>query len=193
MMNQQEIEQLKTALRDEWFGKYQVDAKAKGYVGQFFDRKLAGKKLSAKVEGNYGTYKVSINAKANGFDSACSCYIGGSGGCHHCDALAQTFLDDAESFAVIKQKRRQSLRTLADLEAYLNGTTLDALLKEMKEFGITQTAFAQSIGMNPRHLSSVRSCELRNRYYNELGATKLACLWVIENCKPAAPRRSKAK
>lgn len=23
----------------------------------------------------------------------------------------------------------------------------------------------------------------RNRYFNELGATKLACLWVLEHCK----------
>ncbi len=44
---------------------------------------------------------------ASGFDSACSCYIGRSGGCHHCDALAQTFLDAAES---IKQKRRQGIQ-----------------------------------------------------------------------------------
>lgn len=192
-MGQPETEELKTALRDRWFANYKIGTKASGYVGQFFDRKLTGKRLSAKVEGNHGIYKVSITAKANGFDSACSCYIGSDGGCHHCHALAQTFLDDTESFVVIKQKRRQRLHTLADLKAYLDGTTLDVLLKEMKEHGITQTAFAESIGMNPRHLSSVRSCELRNRYYNELGATKLACLWVIENIKPAAARRGKAK
>ena len=67
-MNQQEIEQLKVALRDDWFANYKLDAKAKGYVGQFFDRKLIGKKLSAKVEGNHGTYTVSITTKTNGFD-----------------------------------------------------------------------------------------------------------------------------
>ena len=192
-MNQQEIEKLKTALRDDWFADYKLDAKARRYVGQFSDRKLTGKKLSAKVEGNHGTYTVSITAKTKGFDSACSCYVGKDGGCHHCDALAQTFLNDAESFAVIKQKRRQTIRTLEDLEAYLASTTLDTLLKEMKAQGTTQTAFAESIGMNPRHLSAIKSSELRNRYFNELGATKLACLWAIENIKPAAALRSKAK
>ncbi len=94
---------------------------------------------------------------------------------------------------MLKQKRRQSLRTLADLEAYLASTTLDTLLQEMKAQGITQTTFAESIGMNPRHLSAIKSSELRNRYFNELGATKLASLWVIENFKPAASRRSKSK
>lgn len=70
---------------------------------------------------------------------------------------------------------------------------LNALLQEMKAQGITQTAFAESIGMNPRHLSAVKSSELRNRYFNELGTTKLACFWVIENLKPSSPRRGKAK
>ena len=37
--------------------------------------------------------------------------------------------------------------------------------------------------MNTRHLSAIKSSELRNRYFNELGATKLACLWVLEHCK----------
>ena len=80
-----------------------------------------------------------------------------------------------------------------EMEAYLASTTLDALLQEMKAQGVTQTAFAESIGMNPRHLSAIKSSELRNRYFNELGATKLACLWVIENFRPATARRSKAK
>lgn len=35
--------------------------------------------------------------------------------------------------------------------------------------------------MNPRHLSAVRSSELRNHFYNELGAIKLAVMWVIEH------------
>jgi len=30
-------------------------------------------------------------------------------------------------------------------------------------------------------LSSVKSSEVRDRYYNELGATELACLWVLEH------------
>lgn len=58
---------------------------------------------------------------------------------------------------------------------------LDSLLQDLKSQGISQKDFAESIGMNPRHLSSIKSSEMRNRYYNELGATKLACLWVLEH------------
>jgi hypothetical protein len=40
--------------------------------------------------------------------------------------------------------------------------------------------------MNPRHLTAIKSSEARHRYFNELGATKLACLWVLENLKTNA-------
>ena len=61
--------------------------------------------------------------------------------------------------------------------------TLETLLAELKANGITQSAFAASIGMNTRHLSAVKSSELRNHFFHELGATKLACLWVFEHIK----------
>jgi uncharacterized Zn finger protein len=188
-----EVDEIKAAIRDDWFAHYELGEKARRYVGKFFDRQRAGKKITAKVVGNHGTYTVSLAVKSKEIDSACSCYIGRDGGCHHCDALAQTFLNNAESFAVIKRKMRKSVRTLDDLADYLDGVTLDSLLQELKAQGLTQTAFAESIGMNSRHLSAIKSSELRNRFFNELGATKLACLWVIENFKPAAPRRSKSR
>jgi hypothetical protein len=191
MMEPTVIDEIKAALRDDWFRGYGLDEKARRYVGKFFDRKLAGRKITAKVVGNHGTYTVSLDVKAKAIDSACSCYIGRDGGCHHCDALARTFLNDAESFEVVRRKRRASVRTLEDLEDYLGGVTLDALLQELKAQGISNKDFAGSIGMNPRHLSAIKSSELRNHYFNELGATKLACLWMIENFKPAASRKAR--
>jgi len=140
-----------------------------------------GTKITAQVVGNHGTYTVSIQPEKQGLSSACSCYIGAGGGCHHCEALAITFLNDAEAFREVKQKRLKEVRSLKDLRGYLKGITLDSLLNELKAKGITQKAFAESIGMNPRHLSSIKSSELRNHYYNELGATKLACLWALEH------------
>lgn len=83
------------------------------------------------------------------------------------------------------------MKSLEDVDAYLRCTTLDELLKELKAAGVAQKDFAESIGMNPRHLSSIKSSELRNRYYNELGATKLACLWVIEHTGRARKIRRK--
>jgi hypothetical protein len=35
--------------------------------------------------------------------------------------------------------------------------------------------------MTTRHLGAIKSAELRNHFFHELGATKLACLWVIEH------------
>jgi len=55
------------------------------------------------------------------------------------------------------------------------------LLGRLKEKGITQKTFAASIGMSTQHLSAVKSSELNNRFYHELGATKLACLWILEH------------
>jgi hypothetical protein len=75
----------------------------------------------------------------------------------------------------------EDISNLNDLKRYLSRNTLDSLLKELRSKGIIQKSLAESIGMNPRHLSAVRASELRNRYYNELGAVKLACLWVLEH------------
>jgi hypothetical protein len=68
-----------------------------------------------------------------------------------------------------------------DVQAYLQSVTLEDLLGQLKAQGITQKAFAEQIGMNPRHLTAIKSSELRHHYYNELGATKLACLWMLEH------------
>jgi uncharacterized Zn finger protein len=169
-MNQTDLEAFTSAIQSTW--DQLPSAKATRYIGKFFDRSRIGKRITAKVHGNYGVYTVSIGAKKAALKSACSCYIGKGGICHHCDALAFTFLDDPESFKPIKEKALNRVRTVDDLESYLKGKTLDSLLQELKAKGITQKEFAESIGMNPRHLSSIKSSELRNRYYNELVATK---------------------
>jgi uncharacterized Zn finger protein len=178
-MSQSEIDTLKAVLQRHWSGK--PDAKVKQYVGQFFDRTRLGKRIAAQVEGNHGTYTVSIRVDEQGLHSACSCYIGKHGYCHHCAALAITFLNDPNSFQEIKTRPLAEVQGLAELTEYLQGVTLEVLLQELKAHGITQKAFADSIGMNSRHLSAVKSSELRNRFHYELGATKLACLWVLEH------------
>jgi uncharacterized Zn finger protein len=165
--------------------------KVRLYIGKFFERTRTENKIAAKVHGNYGVYLVSIEVKDKGTRSACSCYIGKGGGCHHCYALAHTFLNSPDSFKVIERKRLPKTPALEDISDYLRGTTLEELLKELKAAGIAQKDFADIIGMNPRHLSSIKSSELRNRFYNELGATKLPCLWLIEHTKPARKGRRK--
>jgi len=174
---------LQTAIRRQWPSK--PSDKAKRYVGAFFDTIRSGTKIIAKVNGNHGIYTVSIHLDKQVISAACSCYIGKGGGCHHCEALALTFLNDADQFSVVEQTPLSSIQTLADLHAYLQSTTLEALINELKTRGISQKAFADSIGMSTRHLSAIKSSELRHHYFHELGATKLACVWVLAHIKQA--------
>jgi hypothetical protein len=176
-----ELETIKSAIREHW--SQTPSDKARRYVGQFFNPIRRGAKIIAQVVGNHGTYTVSIQVEVGQVSSACSCYIGKGGFCHHCHALAITFLNNPIIFQEIKTRLLTDVRCLSDVEEYLQGRTLDSFLSELKKAGITQKEFAESIGMNPRHLSAIRSSELRNHYYNELGATKLACLWVLERFK----------
>ncbi len=188
-MLETDADELKNIVEANWH--HASHPKVQRYIGKFFERTRTGSKMTAKVHGNYGVYLVSIEVKDQGTRSACSCYIGKGGGCHHCHALARTFLNSPDSFKVVEKKELRKVVNVEDVAGYLQGTTLEELLKELKAAGIKQKDFADSIGMNPRHLSSIKSSELRNRYYNELGATKLACLWMIEHTRRA--RKSSRK
>jgi hypothetical protein len=174
-----EIETLRVAIEGRW--SEPPGSKAQPYIGAFFEGVRIGEKIIAKVVGNHGTYTVSIEAQEGQVLAACSCYIGKSGYCHHCAALAATFLKDPAAFKETKLKKREELRDPADVPSYLQGASLAALLTQLSENGITQKTFAEIIGMNPRHLSALKSSEARHHYFNELGATKLACLWVLEH------------
>jgi len=176
---------LKKAIQSHWLNE--PSSKAQRYVGQFFDQQRIGTKITAKVLGNHGTYTVSIQIDEQQLSSACSCYIGKHGYCHHCEALAKTFLDDVSVFKEVKLKKWEDVERLAELHDYLQGVTLESLVAELKANGISQKAFAESIGMGSRHLSAIKSSEKRNRYYHELGATKLACLWVLEQFRGKKP------
>ena len=178
-MPNSEIDALNKAIRKEWPSK--PGDKAKIYVGKFFNRVRIGSKVVAQVVGNHGTYTVSIHATELTTKSACSCYIGKGGYCHHCAALAATFLNNPDSFVEKTTKKLSDVKGMTDVNEFLQSVTLESLLAQLKEKGISQKAFAASIGMSTQHLSSVKSGELNNRFYHELGATKLACLWVLEH------------
>jgi uncharacterized Zn finger protein len=157
--------------------------KARRYIGQFYALERIGDRITGKVEGNHGTYTVSIWLEGGRVSSACACYIGKHGFCHHCEALAHTFFQNPEVFVEVASKDKADLSALGDLPDYIKTTTLESLLAELKAKGITQKAFAESISMNPRHLAAVKSGELRNHYFNELGAIKLACLWMLDHIR----------
>lgn len=174
-----DLDLLQTAIKRRW--SWVPSKKAKGYVNAFSAAERRGTKITAKVVGNHGTYTVSIQVAQQGVTSACSCYIGKSGHCHHCEALAITFLENPSKFKMVKAKQAKEIRQLTDVQAYLGSVTLDALLTQLKAQGITQKALAEQIGMNTRHLSAIKASELRNHFFNELGATKLACLWMLDH------------
>jgi uncharacterized Zn finger protein len=175
------IAEMQKAIRSTWRG--QASEKARRYIGKFYDLERIGKQINGKVEGNYGIYYVSIWIEESHLSSACGCYIGKYGGCHHCEALAHTFFQSPDAFVEVIAKGRAELSRLNDLPDYLKTTSLEVLLAELKANGISQKAFAESIGMNPRHLGIVKSSEKRNHYFKELGAIKLACLWALEHMK----------
>lgn len=179
-MSNSDVEILTKGIQKNWASP--PGDKAKAYVGQFSNRIRMGAKIIAKVAGNHGTYTVSIQATPQfTTTSACSCFIGKGGYCHHCAALAETFLKAPESFVEKVAKNLEAVKGLEDVAEYLESITLESLISRLKEQGISQKAFAASIGMSTQHLSAVKSSELNNRFYHELGATKLACLWILEH------------
>ncbi len=180
-MPEQDVTVLQQAIQKGWPRSYFDGPKVKRYVGKFWDRQRRERKITAVVKGNHGDYTVSIEAQEGGLWSTCSCYKGKHGYCHHCVALGQTFLDKPDSFVVIEKVEKTAVTDLDSLQAYLDSVTLDELVKQLRKKGITQKAFCESIGMTSRHLSAVKSSELRNRRFHELGATKLAVLWALEN------------
>jgi uncharacterized Zn finger protein len=170
---------LKTAIEKRWTRS--GDAKIERYIGKFSNRQRRGRKITGTVRGNHGHYTVSIEAQESGIGSACSCYIGKHGSCHHGVALGLTFLAEPESFAKIEAVEKKDLAGLESLQGYLDNVTLDDLVKQLRAKGITQKAFCEAVGMSTQHLTAVKSSELRNRRYHELGAIKLAVLWVMEH------------
>jgi hypothetical protein len=69
-MSQTDQERLQNAIRRHW--PYPPGDKAQSYVGKFFGATRFGCKIVARVEGNYGTYTVSVQATETGVTSACS-------------------------------------------------------------------------------------------------------------------------
>lgn len=158
--------------------------KTQKYINQFYGRIKKGNMIRANVEGNHGTYGVTLKLKNNYLASGCSCYIGKHGGCHHTTALAFTYKENPDSFEEQKIAKRSSVKDLRTLKTYLKDIPLEDLIDELSETkGITQAAFGRSIGMSSQHISAVKKSENRNRHFKELGAIKLACLYLLERKK----------
>ncbi|MCE7982920.1 MAG: hypothetical protein DYG89_17185 [Caldilinea sp. CFX5] len=178
-MDDLELKQLQAAIQRAW--SHPPSDKVARYIDKFFECQRIGSRISGRVEGNHGIYRVSIRATNEGVDSACSCYIGKGGYCHHCAAMAITFLRNPAAFPAIERKERKDVQSLSDLGQYLAHTTLASLLEQIKAQGISVSDFAQAIGSNTQRLTAMKKGEQSNRVNRELGAVKLACLWVMEH------------
>lgn len=187
-----DIEQVKKIISKELRFYSGVSEKVKRYIGRFYLRQIKNERVLAKVAGNHGEYAVSIKFDDRRVDWNCSCYIG-KHGCHHCVALAHTFLQNPESFEIINEIKRSGVKNIEQLEKYLDYVTLSELLDELKSTGISQKEFAEAVGTTSRHLSSIKSSEARNRLYKGIGATKLACLWMIENAAKLKKSNKKSR
>src|SRR5258706_12270054 len=104
------IEALQAAMKARWGSalahRYSNDKKDKVglYVGKFFNCTRLESRISGKVIGNHGTYTITIQINDDMLTSACSCYIGKGGNCHHCLALAMTFLKETKAFDIVKTR-----------------------------------------------------------------------------------------
>lgn len=141
-----EYDTLKAAIESNW--PHPAGDKAKPYIGKFFNTTRLGTRISGQVEGNHGTYTVTLQVVEGGVSSACSCYIGKGGYCHHCHALGLTFIQNPERFVELKTRPLEAVDTPDTMLEYLRGVTLDSLIEQLRAIGITQKAFAAAIGMN---------------------------------------------
>ena len=187
-----DIEQAKQAVGKELRVYGGASEKVNRYIGKFYACQIKNERILAKVKGNHGEYTVSLKLDGRRVDFNCSCYIG-KHGCHHCVALAHTFLKDTESFEIVNETKRSGVKNLEQLGNYLDYVTLGDLMDELKSVGISQKEFAAAVGTTSAHLTSVKASEARNRFYKGLGAIKLACLWMIENAKKFKKSDKKSK
>jgi hypothetical protein len=178
MMAASDIEILSRHIQRHWDRVFS-GIKVEHYIGKFYDRERTGQRIVARLQGKHGLYTTMIEVEGNEIRSACSCYIGKGGECHHCVALGKTFLDDPQSFVEFIPIGLNDVKSLDDLPDYLKSVSLASLTDRLKAAGITQKAFAESIGLTPNYLTGLKASEKDGRHRYELGAVKLACLWTL--------------
>ena len=63
---------LHKAIRSTWSGT--PGEKARRYIGKFYALERIGGRITGTVEGNHGTYTVSIRVEEGHVSSTCGCY-----------------------------------------------------------------------------------------------------------------------
>lgn len=180
-MNNLKYEQFKKSIEIN-YGQSHLEDKEREYFDAFFNREATEDSIKAKVQGNYGTYRTSLKRLKSGFiKSSCSCYMGS--GCKHTYALAHTFLKKTDTFNFKVKVVPKTVKNLQDVQLMLEAKTLEEIMFALRKKKITQKDLAESIGTTSAHIGKLKSGEQKGYIYKELGAVKLAAIWVLDNIK----------
>ena len=157
-----EISALQTAIRAQW--RAAPSEKAKRYMGQFFETTRSDRRSPARCMATMAPTSCPSSPQRTACRPAVAAISAKAAFATIAKRWRTRSSESPQIFREVQPTAREAIRSLADLQAYLQGVTLETLLAELKANGITQTAFAASIGMNTRHLSAVKSSELRNHF-----------------------------
>jgi hypothetical protein len=149
-------------------------------VGTFESPEVASREIRGDVTGNYGTYTAILRRVGNGLECACSCPAADDMDCKHAAALGLTYLREPDAFKEIPTANRTEVRALADVSKFLKGTSLDALVEELRARGIAQKQAVEILGINSELFGSAKRLEKRGRRYGFLNACKLACAYLLD-------------
>jgi len=155
-------------------------SRAQDYVEAFGGREHSPSEIRGIVSGNYGTYTTILRRVGDVLECACSCPAADDMDCKHAAALGLTYLRAPRFFKEIAGRDRTEVRALRDISKFLKGTSLEALVEELRGRGITQKQVVEALGINAGLFASAKRLEKRGRRYGFLNACKLACAYLLE-------------
>jgi hypothetical protein len=154
-------------------------SRAQDYVGGFFGTEACPREIRGEVTGNYGTYTTVLRRVGDALECVCSCPAAEDMDCKHAAALGLTYLRDPGSFKELATADRTEVRALVDISKFLKGTSLEELVTELRDRGITQKQVVEILGINSGLFGSAKRLEKRGQRYGFLNACKLACAYLL--------------
>jgi hypothetical protein len=153
--------------------------RAQEYVGAFYATEAGPREIRGSVTGHGDTYSTFLRRVGGYLECACSCPAADDMNCKHAAALGLTYLRGPASFKAMAGKNRTEIRAMGDVSKFLKGTTLDDLVKQLQDRGVTQKQVIEILGINQGLFGSAKRLEKRGRRYGFLNACKLACAYLL--------------
>lgn len=181
--------------------------KAVHYVDAFDDRARIGNRIEGYVQGNYGTYRVSIDVSSTSMEVSCSCPAGATwDDCKHVIALAKTFIEFPESFPLLEELSWKDIVGFEDLHLFSRTNSVESLVTKIRREGMATIELATILDMALDDLDGSASFDeeddfgiddlpSRTLLQAESRVIKIALLWVLERIatRKAAFKELKAK